>query len=124
MMSDPLHPALHPAIDQALRRSQRVPNVDSVRSVSRQVGLSRRWLAQTFNEQIGMTPKRYCRLMRFRSIVRHVASGNEVDWAAAAVAGGYCDQAHLAHDFREFSGMTPTSYVTSERPHLNHVRIN
>ncbi len=123
MIGHPKHRPLHPAIEYALRQFRHAPNVATVVGVSRQVGLSRRWLAQTFNQQIGMTPKKYCRLMRFRSIVRHIASNGTVDWAATAVAGGYYDQAHLAHEFRQFSGMTPSSYLAAERPYPNHVRV-
>lgn len=31
------------------------------------------------------------------------------------------DQAHLTHEFRRFSGLTPAAFVASHRPHANHV---
>jgi methylphosphotriester-DNA--protein-cysteine methyltransferase len=36
----------------------------------------------------------------------------------------YCDQAHLGHEFRAFSGMTPSGYAASHRPHVDHVAID
>ncbi len=41
-----------------------------------------------------------------------------------ALAGGYCDQAHLAHEFRDFSGISPGSYLVAERPFVNHVHMD
>jgi AraC-like DNA-binding protein len=114
---------LHPSIQYALREFRHGPRIRAVAEVAREAGLSRRRFGQLFDEQIGMTPKLYCRLIRFRHVVREIAEGRPVDWAEVALAGGYCDQSHLSHEFHSFSGMSPTSYVTAERPHLNHVRM-
>ena len=59
----------------------------------------------------------------FREALREINFNKHVDWAEVAVAGGYCDQAHLAHEFREFSGFSPSSYLAAERPYENHIRI-
>lgn len=88
--------------------------------VSREIGWSRR--SHAFSEQVGMTPKRYCRLMRFCKIVRQIASNQPVDWVDVALAGGLFDQAHLIHEFREFSGLSPVRYLSAEHPFPNHVR--
>ena len=61
-----------------------------------------------------MTPKLYCRLARFQRLLRSIQKRKTVDWADAALNSGYFDQAHFNHDFREFSGITPTEYLASE----------
>ena len=86
-------------------------------------GLSRRRFGELFREQVGATPKLYCRLRRFQEVVRRATTGSEIDWTDVAVAGGYCDQAHLAHEFRNFSGLTPGEYAAADRPFANHVPI-
>jgi len=116
--------ALHPAVHYGLRTFRRMSHIRDVIGVSREAGLSRRRFSQLFREQVGMTPKLYCRLIRFRHLVRRIAAGAPVDWADVAFAGGYYDQAHLAHEFRDFSGMSPGSYLAAERPFVNHVRID
>ena len=114
----------HPAVRYALSAFERSRHAESIRDVSLDSGLSRRRLTHLFREQVGMTPKLYCRLRRFQSVVRQIARGGPVDWADVAIAGGYSDQAHLAHDFREFSGITPGAYLSADRPSVNHVPLD
>jgi AraC-like DNA-binding protein len=85
---------------------------------------SRRRFAQLFREQVGLTPKLYCRLRRFQEVVRKFAAGGPVDFADVAAAGGYCDQAHLANDFRAFSGVSPGAWLSAERPFQNHAAMD
>jgi AraC-like DNA-binding protein len=116
--------ALHPSVQYALPEFRRAPHIRTVIGVSGDAGLSRRRFSQLFREQVGITPKLYCRLIRFRKVVRQIAAGGPVVWADVALAGGYYDQAHLAHEFRDFSGISPSSYLAAERPFVNHVRMD
>jgi AraC-like DNA-binding protein len=106
---------LHPAVQYALGELARAPHICSVLGMAKEAGLSRRRFAQLFREQVGLTPKLYCRLHRFQDVVRQISLGSPVDWAALALAGGYCDQAHLSNEFRSFSGTSPSSYLADER---------
>jgi AraC-like DNA-binding protein len=114
---------LHPSIRYGLGEFQKRPHIQRVLDVTKAAGLSRRRFAQLFREHVGLTPKLYCRLLRFRQVVDHVHRGGLVDWADVAAAGGYCDQAHLIHEFREFSGISPGAYLSSERVSPSHVAI-
>jgi|SRR5688572_9680893 len=113
-----------PAVEHALRAFHSAPGIKTIGNVSREVGWSRRWLTQSFADSVGMAPKRYCRLLRFQHVVRRVASGRRIDWAELAIASGFCDQAHLAHEFRAFSGFTPEGFLRAQRPFANHVKID
>jgi AraC-like DNA-binding protein len=115
---------LHPAVRYGLNEFHGTPHIQSVLDVTREAGLSRRRLSQLFREQIGLTPKLYCRLRRFQHVVGQIASGAPVDWADVALAGGYSDQAHLSHEFRDFSGLSPGAYLAAAKPFTNHVRID
>jgi AraC-like DNA-binding protein len=106
---------LHAAVLYGLAEFARAPHVRSVLAVAREAGLSRRRFAQLFREQVGLTPKLYCRLRRFQDVSRQIAFGAPVNWARLALAGGYCDQAHLANEFRHFSGISPSAYLASDR---------
>jgi AraC-like DNA-binding protein len=117
------HVSVDPVVHYALQAFGNAPGIRTVTDVSREVGWSRRWFTQVFAEAVGMTPKRYCRLLRFQNVVRQIASQESVNWAELALDGGYCDQAHLVHEFRAFSGFSPELFFVSDRPYPNHVRI-
>lgn len=111
---------LNTAVRYALLEFARRPQIPMVRELAREAGLSRRRFAQLFREQIGLTPKLDCRLHRFQNVLKQISSGASVDWVQLALAAGYCDQAHLAHEFRNFSGLSPSAYLASARRFPSH----
>jgi AraC-like DNA-binding protein len=81
-------------------------------------GVSSTHLAQRFKEVIGVTPKRLARTYRFAAAVRAIDPAGPVDWLELAGRAGYYDQAHFGHDFRAFTGLTPTRYLDVRRRFL------
>jgi len=113
----------HPAVGFALREFQQMTGGRSVADVTGQIGLSSRRFIQVFTDEVGLTPKLYCRVRRFQETLRHIGIGQRVDWASVALECGYFDQAHFYHDFRAFSGLSPSAYAAHRTEHLNHVPI-
>ncbi|MGH9668046.1 MAG: DUF6597 domain-containing transcriptional factor [Bryobacteraceae bacterium] len=110
----------HPAVAFALREFS---GARSVAAVSGQIGLSARRFIRVFSQEVGLTPKLYCRVRRFQKVLRRIGMGREIDWAGLALDCGYFDQAHFIHDFRAFSGINPTVYVAQRTEHRNHVPL-
>jgi AraC-like DNA-binding protein len=81
-------------------------------------GVSSTHLTQRFKELIGVTPKRLARTYRFATTVLSINPAGPIDWADLASSAGYFDQAHFGHEFREFTGLTPTRYVEVRRRFL------
>ena len=79
--------------------------------VASQAGLSARQFRRRCLEESGLTPKRLCRVMRFRRAC--TLAHAPVDWAEIAASAGYFDQSHLIRDFREFTGGTPMSVFSN-----------
>jgi AraC-like DNA-binding protein len=113
-LNERLH--LNTAVRYALQEFRRTPGIPRIRELALEAGVSRRRFSQLFREQIGLTPKLYCRLQRFQNTLKLIASGPSVDWAQLALAAGYCDQAHLSHEFHDFSGISPSTYLASPLP--------
>jgi len=91
--------------------------------VTGQLALSPRRFIQVFAEQVGLTPKLFCRVRRFHEVMRRVHQGSGIDWTEVALSCGYFDQAHFIRDFRAFSGLNPTAWLAHRGEHLNHVPI-
>ena len=115
---------LNAAVRYALLEFARRPQIPMVWELAHEAGLSRRRFAQLFREQIGLTPKLYCRVQRFQNTLKQIASGASIDWAQLALAAGYCDQAHLAHEFRDFSGLSPSAYLADCHRSASHASID
>ena len=92
-------------------------------------GVSSTHLAQRFKELIGVTPKRLARTYRFAATVFAINPGWTDRLGRPSVGGaGYFDQAHFGHEFRAFTGFTPTRYVEVRRrflrEHPGHVLVS
>ncbi|HEY1176024.1 MAG TPA: AraC family transcriptional regulator [Phytomonospora sp.] len=81
-------------------------------------GVSSTHLARRFKELVGVTPKRLARTQRFAMALLSIDAAAPVDWAALAHRAGYFDQAHFGHEFRAFTGFTPTRYMEIRRRFL------
>jgi len=117
------HASVHPAVAFALTAFDRRPQITSIASVTDAIGLSAKRFIERFKTEIGVTPKRYCRIRRFQRTLAIAHRGQRVDWARVALDCGYFDQAHFIHDFRSFSGLTPLSYQAARTPFQNHVKF-
>ena len=113
----------HGAVGYALDVFHRAPHLARIDAVATTVGLSSKRFIERFTHQVGVTPKRFCRLRRFQRVTRRIHLGQSVDWAQLALECGYADQAHFNHEFREFSGLTPRRYLAQRGPFQNHVKI-
>jgi AraC-like DNA-binding protein len=81
----------------------------SVQRLSDDAGVSRQHLTRVFRDVVGLTPKLYCRLVRFQAGLVYAGRGSvvEVDWADVAQRLGYADQSHMIAEFKQFSSLTP-----------------
>ena len=115
--------ALHPAVAFALEEFQRMPNTRTISNVTGRIGLSQRRFIQAFREEVGLTPKLFCRIRRFQEVLSLIEQEDQVDWVDVALSCGYFDHAHFIHDFRAFSGINPTAYHARRGEHLNHLPL-
>ncbi|WP_228010837.1 helix-turn-helix domain-containing protein [Nonomuraea phyllanthi] len=90
----------------------------AISDLSATAGVSSTHLAQRFKEIVGVTPKRLARTYRFASAVLAIDPAEPVDWVELAARAGYFDQAHFGHEFRAFTGLTPTRYIDVRRRFL------
>nr|WP_284333447.1 helix-turn-helix domain-containing protein [Dyella flagellata] len=116
-------PAWDAIILHAAAALAHVPEVPGIGRLQRESGYSAHRFGQLFRRHIGMTAKHYARLMRFRAVVEMAHAATQPDWAQIALDGGFCDQAHLSHEFRRFAGISPSEFVAQRGPYPNHVPI-
>ena len=110
-----------PQIQFALRWFAHNPTIASVAETARRIGWSERRFSQIFREEVGLTPKVWCRIQRFQQAVRQLHAGADLPWAELAIECGFYDQAHFANEFRAFSGVDATTYSARRTHWKNHI---
>jgi AraC-like DNA-binding protein len=89
-----------------------------IADLAAEVGWSRTRLASRFSEQIGISPKRFARVVRFEG-ARKLLTEASSSLAEVASRAGYYDQAHLNRDISALAGCTPAELageVASDAP--------
>jgi AraC-like DNA-binding protein len=112
-----LDPAIRPAAALIERGVQ-------IGEVAKCIGLLSKTLNRRFSAAVGLTPKRYSRVRRLQRVLCSISGARHVDWCETAAEHGYADQAHLVHDFRELTGITPTAYQPRSIEARNHVPVD
>ncbi len=115
--------AAHPAVTFALAEIGAYPCESKVAAITDCVGLSAKRFIEHFKGAVGVTPKQYCRIRRFQQVLAAAEQGQCVEWTRIAADCGYFDQSHFIHDFRRFSGLTPTAYEARRTQFRNHVKF-
>jgi AraC-like DNA-binding protein len=100
----------HRAIPEALRLLEPDQNPVKMAHLAESIGLSSRRFIEIFTSHVGLSPKSYARIRRFQRALRAIHGSSVSSWADLAFDCGWCDQAHMIRDFKQFSGVTPTEY--------------
>jgi AraC-like DNA-binding protein len=105
------------AIDQLSRGAP-------VAETARRVGLSQSTLVRRFRAEVGMTPKRYQRLLRLERVI--ASSGHEIapDWARLSTDCGYADQSHLTHEFTALTTFSPAEWRSAMTADPFHIAVD
>ncbi|XYH97536.1 helix-turn-helix domain-containing protein [Sorangium sp. So ce1128] len=100
---------------RAVRAILAAPRLPSVGELAGGLGASERQLRRAFDQVIGMSPKRFVRVVRLQRALAAARATPRADWATIAERAGYFDQAHLIADFRAMTGETPGALVARQR---------
>ena len=92
------------AANRILNSSGKLPSAD----LARQAGVGVRQFQREFYARFGASPKLFSRIVRFQNALDTKARSSTKSWTDVAHELGYYDQMHMVHEFREFTGESPT----------------
>lgn len=78
---------------------------------------------RVFAEYIGLNPKEFLQIARFRKTSHSLHAGEQAHLNQLAYDGGYCDKSHLIKDFRTFTGYTPKEYLSICDPYSEYMSL-
>ncbi|MEP7143123.1 MAG: helix-turn-helix domain-containing protein [Ferruginibacter sp.] len=74
-----------------------------------QANMSMRNFERRFVEQVGTSPKLFCRLLRFNTAVKFKIIDPEKSWNQIADECGYYDDMHMIKEFKQFANASPAT---------------
>lgn len=74
------------------------------------LAVSPRTLRRRFLETVGLPPRTFASITRFRRVVADLHGGRDSGWLDLVHRHGYSDQSHLGREFRRFAGLCPSDY--------------
>ncbi len=98
-----------PILTAVLRAICAARGVVSVARLAHLAGWSPRHLRRVFHEWVGVGPKVFCEIVRFKNARRALCRRPRPDLLQVALEAGYYDQAHFIHDFDRFYGSSPST---------------
>lgn len=99
------------------------PDRSRIQQLRDQMGYSQKHFINLFKKQVGVPPGQYMKIMRFQKAIREIEMASSPDWSEIALRNGFYDQAHFIHEFKNYSGFTPSEYMTRKTNTLNYVPV-
>ena len=93
----------------AVMRAEKHDGQCTVDDLAQAAGVSARQLDRLMLTNVGVTPKLFLRMLRFRKAI--TLHDQQQSWADIATECGYHDQSHLVREFKQFAGEPPTVTV-------------
>lgn len=104
------------------RGLERLREGRAIKDVCVELGLSPHLFRKLFLRNVGLTPKHYLRIERFRAALDLLSPGASL--SDVAFQAQFADQPHMTREIEQFASMTPGRLKTSRRPYAGHVRDN
>ncbi|AHG41228.1 AraC family transcriptional regulator [Pseudomonas syringae CC1557] len=73
-------------------------------------GYTSRTLHRQFNQDTGMSPKAFCRIIRCQAALDTLNTQHDVSFSQLALDLGFSDQSHFLRDFKKLVSTTPCDY--------------
>jgi AraC-like DNA-binding protein len=83
----------------------------SVKKMAEQLKISDRYLETKFKASVGLSPKTYSLIVRFKNAEQQLLNNCSPRWSLQDFSCEYYDQNHFIKDFKRFTGHTPSDYL-------------
>ena len=82
-----------------------------ISEIEKETGYSERYINKVFNEEMGFSPKSFCKIIQFQRALEYLDYGAPGKMTDASVKLGFYDQSQFIKDFKRYAGITPKRYL-------------
>ena len=93
----------------------------SISEIERTCFITSRSLERYFKTYIGLSPKDYAKIFRFKCLMNYIQEHPGVSWNTLCEENGYYDQAHLTRYFTRYLKIKPTEMVVVDMDYINYL---
>lgn len=104
-----------PLFESVLQRLEEEKGTVAISVLARQFRISVKTLERKFLQHLGLTPKKYSRLVRLFHALSVPRPGTQLSLTDIAYQHGYYDQMHFIKEVKQFTGMVPGRYFQKDR---------
>lgn len=101
-------------IKKAVSSMKAVSGNIKLSDIYREISMNKRTFQRKFFERTGLTPKEFCKILRFETASRKLII-NKYNHFDVIFESGYYDQAHYNKDFKKFLGLPPSEYEVRQK---------
>lgn len=94
-----------------------------IAQMQEKTGYSVRYINKVFIEEMGFSPKTFCKIIQFQRALEFLNYGAPDKMTDAAVYLGYYDQPQFIRDFKAYCGVTPLKYLKMVEEHTYKKQI-
>lgn len=91
------------AIEIVVERNGLIP----VQKLAQILNVSQRTLQRKFNRYVGISPKKFAKIIQFQSSVQQISKGSFSKMTDVVYQNGYADQSHFIRNIKKFTGKRP-----------------
>ncbi|MHA4845206.1 helix-turn-helix domain-containing protein [Flavitalea antarctica] len=112
---------IEPKVEHAINYIHRLKGNVSIGEIESTCYITLRSLERYFKTYIGLTPKDYAKIYRFKCLMNYIHEHPGVTWNILCEENGYYDQAHLTRYFTRFLKIRPTDMVVVDMDYINYL---
>ncbi len=83
----------------------------SVNELEGKSKINRRTLQRNFQDKIGLTPKEYAQVYRFKCAINYLEQNTGLTWTDLSNKTEFFDQSHMIRYFKKYTNVSPTKLV-------------
>lgn len=99
------------AIDKAVNLILDSKGFIEVNKLAKNIALSNAQFRKRFNEEVGISPSQYCKVIRVRNTLDILAGNTQKSLTEITGQLGYFDQSHFIKDFKSVTGRSPKTFT-------------